>query len=81
MISALVWLGVGVLSLWFTWIAIREIQPFFESLNQTASQLRPPSAPARGTQPGASTFTPADVQRLQQFLPLVQPPSSGTPSQ
>lgn len=75
-LSAIVWLGVGMLSFWLTWRAIQEIEPFFESLNQTANQLRVPS---RGAPPGGASFTPADLQRLQQLLPSAQF-GTGSPS-
>lgn len=53
LLGALVWLGVGIITLWGTWVAFRELGP---SLKTFATILQ-------GTNPQALE------QQLQQYLP------------
>ena len=46
LLSAVVWFGVGVLTLWITWRTFQELEPFLSALRETPAQV--------GGVPGAS---------------------------
>ncbi|MDP3685396.1 MAG: hypothetical protein Q8R32_01025 [bacterium] len=61
LLSAVVWLGVGILTFWITWKTFQEFQPFLTSLNETAAQLG--STPAGPAAPSGGSSFP-DLQEL-----------------
>lgn len=42
LLSAIVWLAVGLLTLWITWVTYQELQPFLSTLRETTEQLSVP---------------------------------------
>lgn len=44
--SAVVWLGVGIFTLWVTWRVYQDLQPVLQTLNRTVA---PFSAPPSGS--------------------------------
>lgn len=59
LISAVVWLGVGILTFWITLETFREFRPFLMTLRDTSAQLG--SVPAA---PGVPTGTPFSLEEL-----------------
>lgn len=60
-LSALVWLAVGVVTLWGTWVTFRELGPYVKTLTGIVNSAGP-----RGLVPSLpSSLSP---EQLQQFL-------------
>lgn len=68
LLSALVWLGVGGVTLWGTWVTFRELGPYLETLTGMVPSADSPRAPF--TLPGGAS--------LQDLPGLLRPtPKSG----
>lgn len=67
LLSALVWLGVGGVTLWGTWITFRDLGPYLRTLTAVVSGADP--AGASPSLPGG-----ASLQNLQELL---RPSKSG----
>jgi len=66
LLSAIVWLAVGLLTFWVTWRTFQELDPFLRTLRETPQQLGAPTPASRA---------PSGGFPIPDFGPLLRAPS------
>jgi len=70
LLSALVWLAVGVVTLWGTWVTFRQLVPYLSTVTEAFEAGVGP----RGSTSAPNSFSLTEIQKLLPSVPRGSPP-------